>query len=100
MVEQKGCIYCEAWHHEIMPQYPLTTEGKTAPLRRVEINGPWPDGIALARRPNITPTFILLQDGKEVGRLEGYVGENYFFPLLDKMIKEAGIALASAEPGG
>lgn len=100
MVERDGCVYCDAWKREIMPQYPLTSEGRTAPLRRVQIDGPWPDGIALARRPFITPTFILLQNGKEVGRLEGYAGENYFFPLLDELIAKTGVPLDTSPSKG
>ena len=28
MVERRGCIYCEAWHNEVMPEYAKTPEGK------------------------------------------------------------------------
>lgn len=92
MVEQEGCIYCEAWDREIGPGFPNSSEGKAAPLLRVDIDGPWPDGIALERRPTITPTFILLNKGQELARLEGYPGENYFYPVIGDMLAKAGIA--------
>ena len=75
MVEQAGCIYCAAWDREIGPGFPKSSEGRAAPLLRVDIGGPWPDGIVLDRRPTITPTFILLRDGAELARLEGYPGD-------------------------
>jgi hypothetical protein len=39
-----------------------------------------------------TPTFVLAENGKEVGRIEGYPGEDYFWPRLEnlfQMLKEA-----------
>lgn len=94
MVEQEGCIYCAAWDREIGPGYPKSTEGRTAPLLRVDIKGPWPNGIVLDRRPTITPTFILLHEGAEVSRLEGYPGDQYFYALIGKMLTEAEIGRA------
>lgn len=95
MVEQKGCIYCEKWRREIMPAYDKTDEGRAAPLAIVQLDGPWPDGIALARKPFVTPTFVLLKDGAELNRLEGYPGEDFFWPLLSKML-----TTALSDPGG
>ena len=37
MVEQTGCTYCAAWHAEVGPEYPLTTEGKAAPLLQQDL---------------------------------------------------------------
>lgn len=95
MVEQKGCIYCEKWRREIMPAYAKTKEGRAAPLAIVQLDGPWPDGITLARKPFVTPTFVLLKDGAEQTRLEGYPGEDFFWPLLSRMLDTA-----QTDPGG
>lgn len=38
-----------------------------------------------------TPTFILLEDGQEVGRIEGYPGEGFFWGLLGKMLEKLDI---------
>lgn len=89
MFEQPGCLHCARWDAEVAPEYPLTDEGKAAPLRRLQLRGPLPEGLALARPVGFTPTFILVKDGTETGRLEGYPGEDFFWPLLGKMIEEA-----------
>jgi len=89
MVEQPGCIYCARWHAEIGPQYPLTDEGRAAPLRQVQLRAPLPEGVTLRSPPVFTPTFILLKDGTETGRIEGYPGENFFWPLLAQLIARA-----------
>lgn len=92
MVESRGCVYCAAWQREIGPSYANSREGRTAPLLTIDINAPWPNGIALERRPIMTPTFILLQRGIELSRLEGYPGAKYFFPVIADMMAEAGVA--------
>lgn len=88
MAEEPGCIWCARWNSEIGPIYEKTGEGAAAPLRRVDISQPLPDDIALARVVNFTPTFILLIDGEEVQRLEGYPGEDFFWGLLGEMLTQ------------
>ncbi len=88
MVDQKGCHYCEAWLDDIGPAYPKTAEGKFAPLLRRDISLGAPEGSSFQRRVNFTPTFILLDKGAEVGRIEGYPGEDFFWPLLNQLLKD------------
>ncbi len=89
MFEQPGCIYCARWDEEIAPQYPLTEEGKAAPLRRLQLHDPLPGDLSLVRPPVFTPTFVLVEDGAETGRIEGYPGADFFWPLLAGLIAEA-----------
>jgi len=90
MVEDEGCVYCAQWHAEIGPEFPITPEGQTAPLRQTDIDDPLPDGVTLARRAVYTPTFVLLKNGAETGRIEGYPGEEFFWFLLGQLIDAAG----------
>lgn len=89
MIEQAGCVYCAQWDREIGPIYPRTDEGRAAPLRRHDLRAPTPAGVALDRPALFTPTFILLDDGREVGRIEGYPGEDFFWGLLGALLKQA-----------
>ena len=89
MVEKEGCVYCEAWDRNVGPGYAATNAGRAAPLMRVDIHGPYPDGLALARRPFVTPTFILLDGGSEVGRLEGHMTAPQFYPALSALLEQA-----------
>ncbi len=86
MVDQAGCYWCEQWDKEIGPIYPKTTEGKFAPLRKVDIRDV-ADEIELTRRVGFTPTFLLVDDGVELARVEGYPGEDFFWPLIDQMLR-------------
>ncbi|WP_408635528.1 hypothetical protein [Pontibaca salina] len=89
MVEEAGCIWCARWDEEIAPIYPKTPEGQAAPLRRMDIKDTAPKGISFANKLHFTPTFVLLLDGREVGRIEGYPGEDFFWGLLSKMMERA-----------
>ena len=88
MVEQRGCVWCQRFDAEIAPAYPKTAEGKRAPLRRVDLRAPWPDGVTVKEGARFTPTFILVDDaGLEVGRFVGYPGEDFFYPALETLIR-------------
>lgn len=87
MVESPGCHYCLQWKDEIGPIYPKTAEGKFAPLHMIDIDDPLPAGITFQRKAVYTPTFVLVQDGQEIGRIEGYPGEDFFWGLLEMMLK-------------
>jgi hypothetical protein len=91
MFEQPGCQYCAQWNADIAPEYPLTDEGRAAPLERVQLRDPLAEGITLVSPPMFTPTFVLLRDGVEVDRIEGYPGEDFFWGLLGQMIAKASI---------
>jgi len=91
MVEEKGCVWCARWNDEIAHIYPKTTEGKAAPLRRMDIHAARPDDLTFSRSLNFTPTFVLMVDGQEASRIEGYPGEDFFWGLLGQMLSDANI---------
>lgn len=90
MFDQPGCVYCAQWDAEIGPIYPKTQEAELAPLLRVGIRDALPDGVELDRPATFTPTFVLVDEGREVGRIEGYPGEDFFWFLLGELIAGAG----------
>jgi hypothetical protein len=95
MAEEDGCYWCARWDKEISQIYPKTPEGKAAPLKRYDLRGETPD-VDFKQRVTFTPTFIVVSDGKEVNRLEGYPGEDFFWGLLSQMLSRAGINLGEA----
>ena len=89
MVEEDGCVWCARWNEEIAHIYPKTTEGLSAPLRRIDIHAALPGDLTFARRLSFTPTFVLMQDNLEISRIEGYPGEDFFWGLLKMMLEKA-----------
>ena len=92
MAEEVGCVWCARWNAEIGPIYPKTAEGRTAPLQRYDLHSETPD-VQFATRVHYTPTFILVEDGKELGRIEGYPGEDFFWGLLAALFERSDISL-------
>jgi hypothetical protein len=88
MFEQAGCGWCEAFDHEIAPTYHKTAEGRRAPLRRVDIDRPVPQDLAFIAVERLAPLFVLVDKGREIGRIRGYPGEDYFWGLLGVLIKK------------
>ena len=72
-----SCGYCKAFDEEVGEIYPKTDAGRIAPLQRVEVD---PDSFqplakGLPFDPGAVPAFILVEDGREVARLNGYSGD-------------------------
>lgn len=86
IVEAPRCPFCAAFRREVLPSYALHPFGRAAPLTAVPIDGPWPDGLALARAPQASPTFILLENGMEIGRFEGYDNPQTFWRALGGLL--------------
>ena len=87
MIEQAECVYCDRFNKEIAPAYAKTPEGKRAPLRRVDLHAPWPDDLSQIKKEPFTPTFVLVEDNKELARLRGYPGDEHFWFLLNQMLE-------------
>ena len=87
MFEDPGCGWCRRWLAEVGPAYPRTAEGQVAPLRRIHIREQAISGVVLERPITATPTFVLAERGREIGRIVGYPGEEFFYGLLDNLLK-------------
>jgi hypothetical protein len=88
MFEQAGCAWCEAFDREIAPIYGKTEEGQRAPLRRVDSSRAVPPDLAFIETERLTPLFVLVDRGREIGRIRGYPGEDHFWGLLGVLMKK------------
>lgn len=87
MFETKGCPYCALWRQEIGVIYPKTAEGALAPLRVIDMHKPMPDDLVKLKPVRYSPTFILFKDNEEIGRITGYPGEDFFWPMLANLLE-------------
>ena len=100
MYRRDGCPWCAKWDREIGPIYPKTEFNQRAPLRLINLDHDRDLPISHGAI-RYTPTFVLAENGKEIGRIEGYPGEDYFWPRLTnlfEMLKEAGGAAPEPNP--
>jgi hypothetical protein len=88
MFEQAGCVWCETFNREVASVYPKTEEGQRAPLRTVNIDDPLPPDLSFIAVERLAPLFVLVDKGREVGRIRGYPGEDHFWGLLGVLVKK------------
>lgn len=86
MLHQPGCAWCLRFESEIGVAYAKTPQGELAPLRRVDITKAWPGDLSAVTPERFTPSFVLVHEGREVSRMRGYAGDQFFWFLLDEMI--------------
>lgn len=99
MFDRIGCAWCLRWEKEIGPIYPKTEEGRLLPLRKISLDRPLPEGLGLAAPVRYTPTFVILDEGREIGRITGYIGEYAFWGLLSDMVAKLPERLRNSATG-
>ena len=88
MYERDGCSWCVRWHKEIGAGYAHSEEGKRAGLRVVNMDRGPSIAVSLKSPVTYTPTFILVDNGREIGRIVGYPGAEFFYGLLAELLKQ------------
>ena len=44
--------------------------------------------MVLSQRVTVTPTFVLADGGAEIGRIVGYPGADFFYPMLSEILEK------------
>jgi thioredoxin-related protein len=90
MFERAGCVWCLRWDTAIAPIYSRTEEAKLLPLRRIDVDRQKAEGIVLAAPVRYTPTFVVVDNGREIGRITGYANDESFWGLLATLAAKIG----------
>ena len=90
MFELATCEWCQKWDEDVGVVYAKTAEGRAAPLRRIDIYAARPADLRSVRGIVYTPTFVLWDRGREMGRVVGYPGEDNFWGLLGVIVAKLG----------
>jgi thioredoxin-related protein len=90
MFEQAGCEWCEAFDRQIVPVYGKTVESLRAPLHRVDIERPLPADLSFIQKERLTPLFVLVDRGREIGRIRGYPGPESFWTQFSMLFEKLG----------
>lgn len=86
MFRRDGCPYCAVWDREIGAIYPKTEIGQRVPLRPVDLDRGDDAPVRTLSPIRYTPTFVLVENGVELGRIEGYPGDAFFWGLLERLV--------------
>jgi thioredoxin-related protein len=89
MFETADCPWCRAWHRDIGAIYPKTAEAARFPLRRIDMTKPRPAELRSVDGIRFSPTFVVRLNGRELGRIVGYPGEDQFWGALEAIVARA-----------
>ena len=95
MIEDPGCPYCARWHNEVGIAYAASAEGRFAPLVRRGRNHP---DVAQFDKIIYSPTFIVVRNGVEIGRIIGYSGPDFFWGFLARLLRQGGFQAQNGAP--
>jgi thioredoxin-related protein len=86
MFQSAACPWCALWDREVGGVYDRTEEARLLKLRRVDAERERTGGVQLAQPVEVTPTFVIVACGRELGRITGYPGDDHFWGLLGEAI--------------
>jgi thioredoxin-related protein len=89
VVEIDNCIYCGLFRRDVAPTYKVSGRAKTIPMRFIDINAPDVDRLALTAPIDSVPTVLVVENGRELGRIAGYVGPEIFFHSLNRLLPDS-----------
>ena len=86
-VTSEHCPFCKSWERDIGQIYKNTPYAKKATLLRVELGDASSSLPANSVSVFGTPTFVIVKNNLEIGRIEGYQSRDLFFWALSEYIK-------------
>lgn len=90
VLEAPGCTYCGLFRRDVLPSYQASERAKEMPIRFVDINDDAANALGLDGPVDVVPTFVVLKNNSEVGRIPGYTGPELFFHTINHLIAGAG----------
>lgn len=87
--EHQDCTYCRAFRSDTLPLYRSNGQDVRAPVRFVRVEHSDTSTLNLNGRIEMVPTFVLMQNGRELGRIEGYWAPDNFFKMLSHLMLRA-----------
>lgn len=88
VVSDRTCGPCILFERQVGILYGKTDEARLAPLRMLAYGRSPPDDYAFVGVPKVAPTFVLVDQGREVGRFEGYSGDELFWMNLTRLLQQ------------
>ena len=86
-ITSEHCPFCKAWERDVGQIYDSTPYALKARLRRVDLGDVDSALPAGAVKVFGTPTFLIVENNTEIGRIEGYQSSEMFFWALSEYIR-------------
>lgn len=95
-IADPSCAPCKLFDRQVAPLYPKTGEARLAPLRSLPFGQPLPAAYGYIVAPRAAPTFVLVDNGRELGRFEGYSSDELFWMNLSVLLRTLDLPDAKA----
>ncbi|MDX2205084.1 MAG: thioredoxin fold domain-containing protein [Hyphomicrobiaceae bacterium] len=92
--EHPDCQYCRVFRRDVLPRYQEGTVTSKAPLRFIDLERTDTAGLGLRGGVHVVPTFVLMQNGREVDRIVGYWAPENFFRMLSHILERTDLSQA------
>ena len=79
MFTSKDCPVCQARERKIGSIYKKSHYQVTLPLTRLNFSTPRPDWLSIQKPISGTPTFVIIKNGHEIGRILGFTDPEMFW---------------------
>jgi thioredoxin-related protein len=89
VMEADGCIYCNIFRRDVLPSYEVSERGKDLPVRFIDVNDVKTTRIELQSPIDILPTFVIVKDNREIGRIPGYIGPEDFYHAINYLLSSS-----------
>ena len=84
MVTSDHCPSCQAWELDVGRVYDKSPYSTILPLTRVEIGSKMPGSVTFQKPVVGTPSFLIIHNGQEIGRQNGYFDAEMFWWWLSE----------------
>ena len=89
VMESSDCTYCTIFRRDVLPSYEASEQAKDMPVRFVDVNDINKTQIELQSPIDNLPTFVIVKDNNEIGRIPGYIGPEDFFHSISYLLSSA-----------
>lgn len=86
VIEAPGCDYCDVFRRDVLPTYQASEQAKDVPIRFIDINDEAASEVGLNSPVNVVPTFVVLKNNREIGRIPGYTGPDVLFQAIKHLV--------------
>lgn len=84
--EVENCAYCRVFRRDVAAQYERSKGAKIAPMRFIDARKADVKGLGLTQPLSLVPTVVIMREGRELGRISGYMGPEPFFHLISQTV--------------
>ena len=79
MFTSEDCPACQAWEREIGSVYKKSEYQVEFPITRVDFSAGAPSWLVINESLRGTPTFVIMKNGQEIGRITGFTDPEMFW---------------------